>query len=147
MPRPRKTAPPGETDLERLRRKYVDLADRYVDALLRATTVKGRDLPWQARVSLSTCAGIAMSKVLETTRYIEATADLPVDLPEDDEEARRLVKAALWKRTRTGSASAARELAAKLGLKNLKSQGIKVDFSRDVAKLMDGEDTADDPSA
>lgn len=121
-------------DLRALRDRLLALAEHQIESLEDATPKR--------QIAAATVAGIAIQRALEVERHLSTLGALPEDLPDDDDAARRLVRRALWLRTRAGSAAATRDLATKLGVQNARSQGVEVTFSDDVASLV-GDDAAD----
>ncbi len=73
-------------------------------------------------------AGVGTKNLLECAKYLTAMEGLPAELPEDDEEARKYIKRAMWLRTRAGSANATKALAEAMGIKSARAQGVKMSF-------------------
>ena len=109
------TVVPDETiehGLERVARRWLAVANERIDKIEKLTA-DGKNPPQWLMVG----AGIATSRLLEAARHIAPLDGLPVELPDDDEEARLLVRQAMWSRARQGSSQATGSLARALGMK------------------------------
>jgi hypothetical protein len=94
-------------------------------------------------------AGISTVNALKAQQYLDRGYGLPEELPEDDEEARRLVLQVWYRHAKNGSQAATVKLAAALGVRNHRSQPISISFEGDEATEApaDGQETPDAPGS
>ena len=126
------SAAPQDRDARELRDRLLRAAHRaldHVEAQLEDGSVQSQ--PFVA-------VGIATQRFLEAEKKLAATDGLPEALPEDDDEARRVVLQGWWQAARQGDANAMRHLAEAYGLKHANQQPVVVTF--------DDGDTAGGPA-
>jgi hypothetical protein len=88
-------------------------------------------------------AGIASQRAVEIQRHLDAhaaRAPLPLDLPDGDEERRRVVLQAWWSAARAGSPTASRYLAQALGVRDARQQTIELVWGDQLPQLPGGAD-------
>jgi hypothetical protein len=90
-------------------------------------------------------AGIAAQRAIEITHYLGDDSGLPSQMPDDDDSRRVHVLQALWRQTRRGSPSAAKDLAQRLGIRDARSQGTEIGLAPDLEALLTGKADEDPP--
>lgn len=91
---------------------------------------KLRSEPGTAHPPLSIQTGIASQRATELVRLLDEGHGLPEELPDDDEEARRIVRRLCYRVARTGGQAAAWKMAAAVGLGSAQRQPVEIGFER-----------------
>lgn len=88
----------------------------------------------QAKPPLSIQTGIASQRAAELVRLLDDPAHgLPEDLPEDDEDARQVVRRLAYRVAKKSGQAAVWKLAQSIGLVSAQQQPVEIGFERPIA--------------
>ncbi len=110
--------------LAAIRDGWLSIAERTQEKLLKLARAGKANTP------LNIQAGVASQRAAELVNLLDEGFGLPEQLPENDEDARRLVMQLWWQTARHGSSNATRQLAHALGVRSAAQQPVDIGFER-----------------